>query len=75
MKSKKKSFRTDIAYEELFEEVADKTGQYPFETSTKLSKGIRPLLPLLAQYDGIHHKRDKHHSGYHDFYREKIGGV
>lgn len=62
-------------YADLFEEIAERTGEYPYESANALSKGIRPLLQLLANNDGILHAKDKNKSGYHKFYRRTLRGV
>ena len=63
-------------YDDLWQEIANKTGQYPFDSADKLSKGIRPLEGLLSQNDGILHIRltNKHNGkyGYHKWYRRKL---
>ncbi len=62
-------------YTDLFEEVAERTGQYPYESANALSKGIRGMMLLLAQNDGILHVKDKHKSGYHKFFRQALRGA
>lgn len=62
-------------YSDLYEEIAEKTGRYPFQTPNELAKGIRPLLPLLSENDGVLHKKDTNRSGYHTFYRKTLRGV
>lgn len=62
-------------YNDLFEEIAERTGQYPFESANALSKGIRGMLLPLAQNDGILHIKDKHKSGYHKFFRQILRGA
>lgn len=56
------------SYADLWEEIAEKTGEYPFATARELATGIRPMLTLLAQQDNIQHMKDKHKSGQHKFY-------
>lgn len=62
-------------YNDLFEEIAERTGEYPYESPNALSTGIRPMMRLLAQNDGILHKKDNHKSGYHKFFRQAFRGV
>lgn len=59
-------------YEDLFEEIAERTGEYPFESATKLQTGIRNFLPLLAANDGILHKKDTNKNKYHKFFRKTL---
>lgn len=55
------------AFKDLWEEVVEHTGQYPCGTVKELGLQIRRLYPLLAERDGIYHKRD-HKRGTHTFY-------
>lgn len=65
-------------YEDLFLEIANRTGQYPFTSADDLSKGIRPLEILLAQNDGILKKKEKNkingRYGYHKWFRQNLMG-
>lgn len=62
-------------YADLFEEIADRTGQYPYDSPNALKMGMRPFLRLLAQNDGILKEKDKHNSKYHKFYRQRLRGA
>ena len=55
-------------FEELWEEIADRTGKYPYNTAAELSKGMRKLYPLLREKDNIRHEKDKNKSKYHKFF-------
>lgn len=61
-------------YEDLWEEVADRTGEYPYSSGREMGNKIRPLLSLLEQNDGIHHKKDTNRKKYHWFYRKRMEG-
>lgn len=61
-------------YDELWEEVADRTGEYPYATGAEMGRKIRPLLALLQQNDGIYHEKDKNRSKYHKFFRKRMEG-
>lgn len=54
-------------YADLWGEIADYTGKYPFEDARKLAVGMRPMLSMLETTDGIHHRKD-HHSQNHRFF-------
>lgn len=66
------------SHEDLFFEIANRTGQYPFTSANDLAKGIRPLEMLLAQNDGILHKKltNKINGkyGYHKWFRQNLMG-
>lgn len=66
------------SHEDLFLEIANRTGQYPFSSANDLAKGIRPLEILLAQNDGILHKKltNKINGkyGYHKWFRQNLMG-
>lgn len=62
-------------YNDLFQEIANRTGEYPFESGKALAIGIRPLLRLLAANDGIHKMSDtnkKNGEYYHKWHRKNM---
>lgn len=55
-------------FKDLWEEIAERTGKYPYNTDKELATGMRKLYPLLLEKDDIRHEKDKNKSGYHKFY-------
>lgn len=59
-------------YEDLYREIANRTGEYPYPNPQSLSKNASKLFSLLEQRDGIFHKaldKGAGHLGSYSFHR------
>lgn len=64
-------------YADLHNEIAERTGEYPFVDAKALGIGIRPMLRLLAEKDGIYKVADtnkKNGAYYHKWFRKTMLG-